>query len=100
MTDIFGAGVVARRLTQVHPRHYRSLSDCGGERKKINATQSIIPERADDRPAVVASVDLELVGVGEAKDLAVPQPEHVGRIFVLGAGASEIALHGDGFAQR
>lgn len=59
-----------------------------------------IPERADDGPAVVASVDLELVGVGEAKDLAVPQPEHIRWILVLGAPASEIALHGDGFAQR
>lgn len=66
---------------------------------KLHALRGI-PERADDRPAVVASVDLELVGVSEAKDLAVPQPEHVGRIRVLGAGASEIALHGDGFAQR
>lgn len=101
MTDIFGAGVVTWRLTWVHPRHYRSLSDCDGEKKKNQrAAKRGIPESADDRPAVVASVDLELVGVGEAKDVAVPQPEHVGRIFVLGAGASEIALHGDGFAQR
>lgn len=58
-----------------------------------------IPQRADDGPAVVAGVDLELVGVGEAEDLAVSQPEHIRWILVLGAGASEIALHGDGFAQ-
>lgn len=70
------------------------------EKKNQLNTLRGIPERADDRPAVVASVDLELVGVSEAKDLAIPQPEHVGRILVLGAGASEIALHGDGFAQR
>lgn len=45
MTDIFGAGVVAWRLTRVHPLHYRSLSDCDGEKKKINATESVAYRR-------------------------------------------------------
>lgn len=100
MTDIFGAGVVASRLTRCS-RGHTGLCQTAVEKKKNprNAKRGV-PERADDHPAVVASVDLELVGVGEAKDLAVPQPEHIRRILVLGAGASEIALQGDGLAQR
>lgn len=62
-------------------------------------TEHGIPKRADDGPAVVASVDLELVGVGKMKDLSVSQPEHIRWILVLCAGASEVALHDDGFAQ-
>lgn len=70
-----------------------------GKKNQGNAEHGI-PKRADDGPAVVASVDLELVGVGEAKDLAVSQPQHIRWILVLGARASEVALHGDRFAQR
>lgn len=71
-----------------------------GDLKKQKNTKPNLPESTDDGPAVVASVDLELVGVDKSKDCAVPEPEHIRWILVLGAGASEITLHGDGFAQR
>lgn len=58
-----------------------------------------LPELANDRPTVAASVELELVGVGVLENLPVSQPEHIGRFLVLGPGPFEGALHCDGFAQ-
>lgn len=59
-----------------------------------------LPEHANDRPVVSASVDLELVGVCILKMHAVSQPEHIGGILFLGPCAFQGALHFNRFAQR
>lgn len=96
MTDISRPGVAASQLRDVN----RGISGPVIMRAEgVVKDERGLPERANDRPTVAASVELELVGVGVLENVPVSQPEHIGRFLVLGPGPSEGALHCDGFAQ-
>lgn len=59
-----------------------------------------LPERAADRPAVEARVQLELVGVGVQQRLAVQQPHNIWRVLLLAAPTPQGTVQGHRFTQR